>query len=69
MQDGAALPSDDTASFVPADFLETARSKHMRKSTLLVATLGLSLMGLSTPAAADGLENWQLSHGGFVHSL
>jgi hypothetical protein len=54
------------ASFVPADFLETARSKHMRKSTLLVATLGLSLMGLSTPAAADGLEEWQLSHGGFV---
>lgn len=38
----------------------------MRKSTLLVATIGLSLMGLHTPAAADVLEDWQLSHGGFV---
>ncbi len=38
----------------------------MRKSTLLVATLGLSLMGLSTPATADALEAWQFSHGGFV---
>ena len=38
----------------------------MRKSTLLVATLGLSLMGLSTPAVPEGLEDWQLSHGGFV---
>jgi len=38
----------------------------MRKSTLLVATIGLSLMGLHTPATADVLEDWQLSHGGFV---
>jgi hypothetical protein len=38
----------------------------MRKSTLLIATLGLSLMGLTAPAIADTLESWQLSHGGFV---
>jgi len=38
----------------------------MRKSTLFFATLGLSLMGLNSPTAADALEDWQLSHGGFV---
>jgi hypothetical protein len=38
----------------------------MRKSTLLVAAIGLSLMGLHSPATADALEDWQLSHGGFV---
>ena len=38
----------------------------MRRSTHVVATLGLSLMGLSTPAAADKMEEWQLSQGGFV---
>lgn len=36
----------------------------MRSYTRLVATLGLSLMGLSAPAQT--LEDWQLSHGGFV---
>lgn len=36
----------------------------MRRSTLLAATFGLSLMGLSAPAQT--LEDWQLSHGGFV---
>lgn len=36
----------------------------MRRSTLLLATLGLSLMGLSAPAQT--LEDWQLAHGGFV---
>lgn len=38
----------------------------MRTSTRLIATLGLSLMGLTKPAIAGGLEEWQLSHGGFV---
>lgn len=38
----------------------------MRKSTRLIATLGLSMMGLTAPAIADTLESWQLSHGGFV---
>lgn len=36
----------------------------MRRSTLLVATIGLSLMGLAAPAQT--LEDWQLAHGGFV---
>jgi hypothetical protein len=36
----------------------------MRRSTLLVATLGLSFLGHAAPAQT--LEDWQLSHGGFV---
>jgi len=36
----------------------------MRRSTLFVATLGLSLMGFMAPAQMP--EDWQLSHGGFV---
>lgn len=36
----------------------------MRRTTLLAATIGLSLMGLS--AAAQTLQDWQLAHGGFV---
>ena len=38
----------------------------MRLSSRLVATLGLSLMALSLPAAAEAPQDWQLSHGGFV---
>ncbi len=36
----------------------------MRKSTALITALGLSVFGLS--ATTDTLEDWQLSHGGFV---
>lgn len=36
----------------------------MRKSTALIAVIGLSVFGLS--ATAQTLEDWQLSHGGFV---
>lgn len=36
----------------------------MRRSTLLVATISLSLMGLATNAHTP--EDWQLSHGVFV---
>jgi hypothetical protein len=36
----------------------------MRRTTLVVATLGLSFMGHAAPAQT--LEDWQLSHGGFV---
>ncbi|TQM91578.1 hypothetical protein [Roseinatronobacter monicus] len=36
----------------------------MRKSTALITAIGLSVFGLS--ATADTLEDWQLSHGGFV---
>jgi hypothetical protein len=36
----------------------------MRRSTVLVAAIGLSLMGLATHAQT--LEDWQLAHGGFV---
>jgi hypothetical protein len=36
----------------------------MRRSTVLVAAIGLSLMGLATDAQT--LEDWQLAHGGFV---
>lgn len=38
----------------------------MRKSTLLAATFGLSLMGLNTPVSAETPTDWQLSHGGFT---
>lgn len=36
----------------------------MRASTLIVASIGLSLMGLI--ATSETVEDWQLSHGGFV---
>jgi len=38
----------------------------MRRSTRLVAFLGLSLIGLTTSASAQTLQDWQLAHGGFV---
>ncbi|MCC5966805.1 MAG: hypothetical protein JJU24_11785 [Natronohydrobacter sp.] len=38
----------------------------MRRSTLLVAAMGLSLIGLTRPAATEALEDWQLSYGGFT---
>jgi hypothetical protein len=38
----------------------------MRHGSRIIAIAGLALMGLNTPAAAEPLEDWQLSHGGFV---